>query len=1298
MAKLYIDLSGQGGLGDKYFGDTDQITPSPNRRLLGDEGVMAQGTFNPFTRFGFLSPTVTTLHSVTADQTLNAVMGSSQYDHINDDAYMAERGRQIFKADGFDDLTLSRVEQLPTSTSVDDLEIYQVNGVRKLFYVYKTLNSVDMYFDYSAASGGATVSYLLVGGGGGAGSSSSSDRASGGGGGGEVVSGSFTGAVSSLSVVVGAGGAAGNDGSNSSIGTGIFRVLVVGGGGGGGGSSPNGTYAAACGGGGGGGVYSNTAIWLPTTNTITVGAGGAAGNPDSGARGGESSLGTKITAPGGGGGGGMSAASGKTSAGDGASGGGASARPTGGFMGEGTIYPGWGSNGGQGTDNAAGGGGGNQAEGADASGTVSGAGGEGLSSNISGSSIVYGSGGGGGTGDSITGGAGGTGAGGSGGSATANRGGGGGGGYRGGGQAGGSGVVIIRVATAAISSVTSTGATVTTDGSDTIYTYTTSGVFNFTYVSTAYGTARGGGRGGAMSDAFSVSTNTSAGGIAYTGGGGGSSYSDSSAYNVFNEGGNGTFDGGDGVQVGASGDDGGGGGGAGAGENGSAGSGGTGGAGGDGVESSISGAAVYYGGGGGGGGVSAGGAGGNGGGGGGIDGVTGTAGTANRGGGGGGTTNATGGAGGSGVVIFSYPTGSFTATGGTITTAGGNTIHTFTSNGTFAITAIGASSIQFGGAVQPAGSATPVVADSDELFASGSATTITSGSMTVGGATETVYAFVFTFNAVEPSSATWNSVAMTKAAGGSGTTGNLTYGWALFYKSNPSVATATVVATYPSAVTNRLMVSGRITGAHTTVPFGTVTSKEESLNTRNTLTPQSLVAYALPLTMGVTDTNGVISAIGTNQVSDENGTPTPGDYNQSHYNVTITSATLEVGIADLPYQNADIDWLSTVPVGKFSNTTISSYNFMRVADNGYAYLFNDNQVHKIDGTTFGGTGGTVSPNVLLFPSYFRLTDAVDYRGNMFMVVHQNTTDATSRTQTNFSTPCGVYVWGRETTVVRMSDYIPVEGVRVIKRIYVAPSGAVRLITVSSDGLTQIREFNGSVFQVIKEMGVGAAPQYVDSLTTAGNKTMWLAPDGSIYCMGKISPSLPESLARIGEVLAPSSATTTGLAENIIGGAILYGSGTSDGTVGYRNDRQGLYLGYSDGSIKVRRTYPFDVNPVASTNQTAHQGDIYTGVKAFPHLSVVNNMYIYMAQGTVTGENVQATLKIYFNGSATAWASKTITRDDIAKGYKIINIGKPYVNSIQLEIEYATGVALSDTYDFHPLYAEIDYTGEVDEAR
>lgn len=114
--------------------------------------------------------------------------------------------------------------------------------------------------------------------------------------------------------------------------------------------------------------------------------------------------------------------------------------------------------------------------------------------------------------------------------------------------------------------------------------------------------------------------------------------------------------------------------------------------GGAGIGNSISGVSVTYAGGGGGGasrnmGVP--GTGGAGGGGNGAVDANAVSGTPNTGGGGGGD-NAGGlpGSGGSGIVIISYPTGSITATGGTITTSGGNTIHTFTSSGTFTVTAI----------------------------------------------------------------------------------------------------------------------------------------------------------------------------------------------------------------------------------------------------------------------------------------------------------------------------------------------------------------------------------------------------------------------------------------------------------------------------------------------------------------------------------------------------------------------------------------------------------------------------------
>lgn len=114
--------------------------------------------------------------------------------------------------------------------------------------------------------------------------------------------------------------------------------------------------------------------------------------------------------------------------------------------------------------------------------------------------------------------------------------------------------------------------------------------------------------------------------------------------------------------------------------------------GGPGKPSSITGVLTYYGGGGGGGGAGGAGAGtgGTGGGGNGANSGNGSSATANTGGGGGGSASngTSGGQGGKGVVIVRYRSAAYTATGGTITTDGDYKVHTFTSSGTFEITAV----------------------------------------------------------------------------------------------------------------------------------------------------------------------------------------------------------------------------------------------------------------------------------------------------------------------------------------------------------------------------------------------------------------------------------------------------------------------------------------------------------------------------------------------------------------------------------------------------------------------------------
>ena len=258
--------------------------------------------------------------------------------------------------------------------------------------------------------------------------------------------------------------------------------LVVGGGGGG---APNGRSGA----GAGGYLTGTSSLLLSTSYAITVGAGGTS------ATNGNNSVFNTFTSYGGGGS--------VLDASVGASGGSGSGGGTHYANAGGAGTAGQGNNGGvggaySGAYGTGGGGGAGAVGGAGSSTLGAGDGGVGLASSITGSSVYY-AGGGGGSADTTHGGVGGTGGGGNGGlggsnatSGTANTGGGAGGGYTGASN-GGSGIVIISYAAPQKFG----GGVVTTNGSNIVHTFTTSGTLTpLASLTASYLIVAGGGAGG----------------------------------------------------------------------------------------------------------------------------------------------------------------------------------------------------------------------------------------------------------------------------------------------------------------------------------------------------------------------------------------------------------------------------------------------------------------------------------------------------------------------------------------------------------------------------------------------------------------------------------------------------------------------------------------------------------------------------------------------------------------------------------------------------------------------------------
>jgi hypothetical protein len=549
-------------------------------------------------------------------------------------------------------------------------------------------------FGWTTGAAAVSASYLQVAGGGGGGFIAGGNRGAGGGAGGFL-----TGTVSlnltlSYTVTVGAGGTPLANGSNSTItGTGISITASVGGGAGGSQNGPSSVVGQNGGSGGGGVSQSGSGSNAAGTGTVGQGNDGAAGTNSGGqpfgcgGGGGAGAVGTLSNNPAGAGGVGLtSSITGTSTYYAGGGGGGTYAAGPGvggaGGLGGGGTGGGSGGNSTSGTANLGGGGGG--AEYAQTSGSSGGSGIVIISyvgAQQFGGGVVTSSGGNtihtfttSGTLSPLS-------------SLTASclvvAGGGGGGVYYGGGGGGGGYRTgsAITIDTNSIYAITvgAGGAGSTnrnnkgSNGTDSIFLSITS---------------TGGGGGGSDSSVNGSNGGSGGGGAGGNPNTGGSGNTPSVSPSQGNNGGVGS-------QTAPNYGGGGGGGASAVGANGTSTAGGNGG---NGTASSISGSSVTYAGGGGGGtfydGSGSRGTAGTGGSGGGGAGVAGTnanatSGTANLGGGGGAAgydltavpVGGNGGAGGSGVVIISYAGSTQQMAGGTVTVAGGNVIHTFTSSG-----------------------------------------------------------------------------------------------------------------------------------------------------------------------------------------------------------------------------------------------------------------------------------------------------------------------------------------------------------------------------------------------------------------------------------------------------------------------------------------------------------------------------------------------------------------------------------------------------------------------------------------
>lgn len=363
-----------------------------------------------------------------------------------------------------------------------------------------------------------------------------------------------------------------------------------------------------------------------------------------------------------------------------------------------------------------------------------------------------------------------------------------------------------------------------------------------------------------------------------------------------------------------------------------------------------------------------------------------------------------------------------------------------------------------------------------------------------------------------------------------------------------------------------------------------------------------------------------------------------------------------------------------------ANIGTSTNHFMRTSDNGFMYIFDGQFVHKFDGTAGGGANGTLTANVLTFPAGMITVDAVDWRGLMWTGVQTSDTLGAASTASYNERIVGVYVWDRQSTVVNTTDFIPLQGVKEIRKLYVTASGEMRAIVISSERFMQIRRYNGATFETIASGSINAYPVYHDSFTLMGELATWLAADGRFYAHGRIAAGEPEGLYVVGDITATTSATPS------TGSILLLDANFSTTT-----SRTGIMWNATQGATAYNKIwFPHGQGTMDSLAQQGHAGDVYTLVKYLPKLSTLNYINIYCAPTSSATSTTCATVTIYLNQSTVAFKTYTVPLSEASRGYITIPIRKPYVNAVQVKISFATGVTLGND-DFLPAYAEFDYT-------
>lgn len=356
---------------------------------------------------------------------------------------------------------------------------------------------------------------------------------------------------------------------------------------------------------------------------------------------------------------------------------------------------------------------------------------------------------------------------------------------------------------------------------------------------------------------------------------------------------------------------------------------------------------------------------------------------------------------------------------------------------------------------------------------------------------------------------------------------------------------------------------------------------------------------------------------------------------------------------------------------------------MIVADNGYMYILDNQDVHRLDGTANGGANGTAYPRLITFVSPFQLVDGIDAKGFLWLAIVGSTRSLTGTDQqTTTEIPCGVYVWNRQTTRINMADFIPIPGTKEIRKIFYF-EGTPWIISVSANRTTQIRQYNGREFEVKFELHRDAQPRFSDSVQVRGMIVYWIGRnDGKIYALGRIYQDGPLGIHIIGDISDNVAETFNS------GGAISIAGGRPGVTSGDYLEPETMVINFSTGSTEnyARRFFPHSLT-ITGLTLNSHEGNFRTVVKHLPKLSDITGVTLVYPE-LASGSNTALSLQVLVNRSSAISATATVSQTDGQRGWVYKPLSIHNVNTVQLGIRFSTAIIISN--QITPEYAIIHY--------